>query len=81
MKLLIKTLFLSSVLALAACSVSTGCDDYHTYRYVKAQTPVNVPADLDQPVNESVAPKTETTDNDKIDRKATGECLEIPPKL
>ena len=81
MNLLTKTILMSSLFALSACSVSTGCDDYHAYRYTNANVPVQVPADLQQPLNESTAPKTEATDPKTVDRNAAGECLEKPPKL
>jgi len=42
---------------------------------------VNVPADLEQPVNESTAPTTDTVDPAKVDRNVAGECLEKPPTL
>jgi len=81
MKILTKSLFLSAALVLSACSISTGCDEYHQYRTTEAQTPVQVPADLEQPVNESTAPKATHSDASKVDRNAQGECLEKPPKL
>ena len=53
----------------------------HSYRYTQVQEPVKVPADLDEPVNESTAPEAENADPNTIDRNAAGECLERPPKI
>ena len=81
MNLLTKILLLSSLLVLSACSVTSGCDDYHSYRHTKANAPVQIPADMEQPVNESTAPESTVSDPSIVDRNAAGECLEKPPTL
>lgn len=81
MNFLTKMLLLSSILILSACGVSTGCDDYHSYRHTKVNAPVQVPSDLEQPVNESTAPNASVSDPNTVDRNAAGECLEKPPTL
>ncbi len=80
MKSFLRLVSISVLFMVSACSVTSGCDDYHSYRYVKAQNPLEVPANLEQPVNESTAPKA-TADPNKVDRNAAGECLEKPPTL
>ncbi|NNM14698.1 MAG: hypothetical protein HKO58_10255 [Gammaproteobacteria bacterium] len=65
---------------LSACS-TVHCNDYQSYRYVEAKAPVKVPADLPKPDNESVAPPVTINDRNNIHKRASGECLDKPPKI
>jgi len=81
MKLLLKITVMSGLLfSLNACSV-IGCEDYHSYRAAESKTPVQIPADLEQPDNESIAPVVKTADKNTIHKDASGNCLDKPPKL
>jgi uncharacterized lipoprotein len=81
MKNHIKLLLAGLVLSGMGACANTGCNNYHAYRTAKAATPVQVPADLEQPDNESVAPAVTVTDPNKVHKRANGECLDKPPKL
>ena len=65
---------------LGAC-VNNGCNDYQAYRNAKASSPITVPADLDQPVNESTAPEVTVADPNTLNKDASGACLDQPPKI
>ena len=81
MKAIFKTIIICiGLLSLSAC-VSTGCDDYHSYRGADSKGPVQVPSDLEQPDNENLAPRVATNDKTTIQKDASGNCLEKPPKL
>ena len=81
MKNCLKALLASLLLTgLGACAY-TGCNDYQAYSYAKAAPPITVPADLDQPVNESVAPVVKVEDPNTLNKTSTGECLDTPPNI
>ena len=81
MKAIFKSIIISiCLLALSAC-VSLGCDDNQSYRSVEAKSPVQVPSDLEQPDNESLAPSVAAGDKTSIQKDASGNCLDKPPKL
>ena len=81
MKAIFKTIIICiGLLSLSACT-STGCDDYHSYRSTDAKGPVQVPSDLEQPDNESLAPNVEAGDKTSIQKDSSGRCLDKPPKL
>ncbi len=81
MKAIYKTLIISlGALSLSACA-NVGCDDYHSYRGANSQGPIQVPSDLEQPDNEDLAPKVAVTDKTNIQKDASGNCLEKPPKI
>lgn len=68
------------LMGLTAC-INTGCEDYRAYRDVKASAPVKVPADLEQPDNESLAPRVTNENPDALRVRADGTCLDKPPKI
>ena len=81
MKAIYKIIIVSiGALSLSACA-NVGCDDYHSYRSADAKTPIQVPADLEQPDNEDLAPTVSVADKTSIQKDASGNCLERPPKL
>ena len=81
MKAIFKTVILCiGLITLGAC-VSTGCEDYHSYRSADAKQPVQVPSDLEQPDNEYLAPQVTRKDKTNIQKDASGKCLDEPPKL
>ena len=81
MKAIFKILIVSiGLLSLSAC-VNTGCEDYQSYRNAKSKAPVQVPSDLEQPDNEYLAPQVSKNDKTNIQKDASGNCLDKPPKL
>ena len=76
----IKALFVSVILMSLTACVNTGCNDYQAYRSVKSSPPINVPDDLEQPDNESLAPEA-TANADQLKLNSAGECLDKPPKV
>jgi len=81
MKIIVKTIVVSILLLTFSACVNTGCEDYHSYRSAEANAPIQVPADLEEPVNESLAPEVKSTDKNTIHKDASGNCLEKPPKI